>query len=271
MEDQGKSKFSLTNNTIQDLITIQIVEEAKQRIINWIQREGKVITICISFIIIVLSILSFFGIKSLYDVKSRAKEASEIVEKTLPKVSNFADTVDSLNIKLYEIASQTESSNYEIDRLEGQILFLREELMQSAEALRDLLAVQAETSNQLKKTLTKYEHEIIDLEQRKTKFQENQSINILIQYGSDTKKRAQKCKEILIRNGFQVKLSELSKLRSAYFKDRNFSEKVRYFNEELSHKAEEVSILLKTYGVFQVEEEKLSEKGEFSFLIWILI
>jgi len=251
------------NLNIKDLVTVHIVEEAKTRLIRWVNTQ-------VIAVVVVLIVLGYFGIRPLIDVAERASKASETVEKALPLVSNFAQITDSLTKRLIEIDARAGTSSSELERLKGEIAILQKDFENNRAALNDLLTDAAKTNEQLKSTLTKYEKESMVLDQRKAQFRENQRFSIIIQHNSDTKQRALACKDLLVSYGFQVELKELSQAVSAIYRQRGFSEQVHYFDEGLSGKAREVAEQLKTVVNFIIQKQESSEKDDASFIVWIL-
>jgi len=269
MEKQKKQMLS--NAEIQDLITIQMVEEAKERIVKWLERTWKTIKIPISIIIFVFTILSFLGIKSLFDIHSRAQKASEIVEKTTPKVINFAITIDSLEKKFLEISLLSKSRKDEIDSLKSELILVQKELERNVSALRDLLSLSAQKDSQLKSTLIKYENEKKEIEKKRTQLK-NSSTNILIKYSVNNNANAEKCEKILKEQGFPIKLQEITReIDLAYFRDnKDYDKKIHFFDNESSQKAIEVKKLLVSCGKFESEQGDSKQRSRFSLLIWIL-
>jgi len=260
---KAKKGSALLNLPVKELVTIHIVEEAKDRLIRWVYRQGIAIAG-------VLFVLGYFGVKHQIDVAERARKASETVEKALPLVSNFAQITDSLTKRLAEIDTQAGISSSELERLKGEISILQKEFKNSRSALNDLLTESAKKSDQLESTLRKYEQEGRALEQKRIQFTENQLFSIIIQHSSETKQRALKCKDLLANNGFlRIELNELSTQASAVYRKQGFSERVQYFDEGISAKAREIAELLQSVANFTIDI-KAGEKHDSSFIIWIL-
>lgn len=258
-----KKDVSLLNLTIKDLITVQIVEEAKIRLIRWVNTQ-------VIAVVVVVIVLGYFGIKQQMNVLERAIKASEAVEKALPLLSNFAQITDSLTKRFVEIDTRVGTSRSELERLKGEILILQKDFENNRTALNYLLTDAAKTNQQLKNTLKNYEKESMVLDQRKAQFRENQRFTIIIQHNSDTKQRALACKDLLVSYGFQVELKELNQAVSAIYRQRGFDEQVHYFDEAQSEKVKEVAEQLKIVANFTIRKQESSEKDDASFFVWVL-
>lgn len=247
MAAQKKSTNSSQLND-EELSIRFITEEAKQRLVDWLKREGIIFTI-------IFTILGGLGFKTYINVERTAKEASTKVDEAKQNLIQFEELRKRFD---YEMKAMQVTQ----DSLQRVLAAFTEEFKLTENAVRNFMSTASENNLKLKALNAKYVEE--------TKKLENSKFDIAIEYNSNTENKLKIIKDILIENGFNVQSTKLGNSQSAILVNQNFSGRICYFDQTNSQKAEEILELLQRHGKFVLHKGDEIQNISIDFKIWIL-